>query len=305
MKSFFILFRICILTLLSVIAHSAHGQAITLGASPLEAYKPFSVNVTFASSHCINPRFPLVAQSSYKAGEYSLVLSHVKAGPCRNTFDLVVPGLPFDAVSLRVSVTRSPEIAGTPAVIAESVVRPLTIGLPVGMGAVSRMYTARVESDGVFDPFSAPTGSGVGPVVLWPFTTEPLTGAKWFVEANDQNEDQAYTFKYFKRTGSSNPAGLASLYSIQYPVPLRGIFYTTEVGLADELARAWGRSVTSVGLVGKLEQGSCPVGMSPVFQTFYSGNEVSHRYTQRPDIYRALIANGYAGEGPKWCAPER
>jgi len=286
--------------------------AIELSPATPRAFQAFTANVTFAQDHCISGTYPLLGETSYSQGVLAIVLTHLKPGPCRKTHSVAIPGLPAGTQTLKISVSAQRATAtSAPAILVETVQTQLSIQNIRGFNRSMNFWTARVESDGVFNPFGGASNSTDGPVVLWPFHGEPATGAGAWMEVGDNQED-AYTFKALSYTGkrSELPTSLVPLYSIFYPKPLRGVFYTTNAVLANKLSNEWnGRSdpldadtqASSYTVVGQLTGGACPLGMTPVYQLFHP-QAIAHRYTLSVSNYRLLMQNGYIGEGPAWCA---
>ncbi len=291
-------------------AHSA-SLAISEPAAP-RSYENFIAQVTFDAPYCVSASYPLIGEGELRDDVFSVVLSHLKPGACSNTFRIAIPGLPAQVTRLRVSMTRAPAINGQPAVIAETVETALAL---TGYVTGDPMWTARVESDGVFNPFNLPQdGSRSGPVVLWPGNGAPATGAAERMEVGASLQS-AYTFRTLKPATGTTPTYVSDdfvpLYRVFYPAPLRGLYYTTDFLVAQQLERSWnGRGLNdqtgnASAPVGRLRAGACPVGMTPVYQAFHPMADVAHRYTQSLAAYQLLLRNGYVGEGPAWCAPDR
>jgi len=306
MKQFFFF---SVLTGVFCVAGTATATSITLAepATP-RSYERFAAEVTFDASYCVSAAYPLIGEGELRDNVFSITLSHLKPGVCTQTFRVAVPGLPSQVTRLRISMTKSAPSTGLPSVLAETVEIPLALS---GYVAGAPMWTARVESDGVYNPFHLlQDGQRAGPVVLWPLRGEPLTGAGEWMEVGSSLAS-AYTFRMLNATSPYASEDLSPLYRVFYPTPLRGVYYTTNFTLAQQLERSWnGGSLTDLGgvsatMVGRLRGGACPVGMSPVYQAFHPGAEVAHRYTQSLDAYQLLMRNGYIGEGPMWCAPQR
>lgn len=284
-----------------------HAASITISeaASP-RSYERFVAEVTFDTAYCVSASYPLIGDAELRGDMFSVTLSHLKSGPCTNAFRVSVPGLPAQVTRLRVSMTKAATAAGQPSQIAETVETPLVLS---GYTTGSPMWTVRVESDGVYNPFNlAQDGQRAGPVVLWPFRGEPLTGAGEWMEVG-ASLASAYTFRMLSAPSPYVSDELSPLYRVYYPAPLRGLYYTTDFAVAQRLERSWnGRSLTdSNGLstvaVGRLRGGACPVGMTAVYQAFHPLADIAHRYTQSLAAYQLLLRNGYVGEGPAWCAP--
>ena len=292
------------------IAHAA-SFAISEPAAP-RSYESFIGQVTFDASYCVSTSYPLIGEGELRDNVFSVVLSHLKYGACSNTFRVAVPGLPAQVTRLRISMTKAPPINGQPAIVAETVEASLALS---GYITGEPLWTVRVESDGVYNPFNLPQdGSRSGPVVLWSGNGAPGTGAAERMEAGASLQT-AYTFRALKPATGTTPTyasdDLAPLYRVFYPAPLRGIYYTTDFVVAQQLEQSWNRRSLSdqTGIasapVGRLRAGACPLGMTPVYQAFHPTADIAHRYTQSLAAYQLLIRNGYIGEGLAWCAPER
>ena len=275
------------------------------------SYEGFTAQVTFDAPYCVSAAYPLIGAGELRADLFSITLSHLKPGACGNTFRVSVPGLPAQVARLQVSMTKGGAI-GQPSAIAETVETTLSL---TGYVSGEPFWTVRVESDGVYNPFNlAQDGARAGPVVLWPFSGAPLTGAGEWMETGASLQ-QAYTFRALRPATSGTPTyastDLVPLYRVFYPSPLRGLYYTTDFTVAQQLEQSWNsRSLSDLGgvssaPVGRLRGGACPVGMTPVYRAFHPTADIAHRYTQSLPAYQLLMRNGYIGEGPAWCAPER
>ena len=290
---------------------TAASISVSAPAAP-RSYESFTVQVAFDASYCVSSTYPLIGDGELRGNVFSITLSHLKPGPCTNVFSVVVPGLPAQVSRLRVAMTRQASFVGQPSVIAETVETAVALD---GYVTGEPMWTVRVESDGIYNPFHLPQdGSRSGPVVLWPFRGAPATGAGEWMETGSSLED-TYTFRMLRPASNATPLyaspDLTPLYRVFYPAPLRGVYYTTDFSVAQQLERSWnGGTLTDQGSasnapVGRLRGGACPVGMTPVYQAFHPAADVAHRYTQSLAAYQLLMRNGYIGEGPVWCAPAR
>ena len=139
--------------------------AIELSPAAPSAFQAVTANVTFAQDHCIGGTYPLVGETSYSQGVLAIVLTHLKPGPCRTMHSVAIPGLPAGPQTLKISVSAARvNGAGTPAVLAETVQIPLTIANIRGFSQYVTYWTARIETDGVYDPFHTLSYGTDGPV---------------------------------------------------------------------------------------------------------------------------------------------
>ena len=282
----------------ALLAGSAGAQpSIQIAANPKE-YVPFPIVVTFSKPYCLNDAAAL-SETQYTGNALSISLTHLfQRSPCSNNQTEMVPGLPRGATTVKVLVTeRGPLLSGfdqqgvtniAEVVSIEVVVQPASPSL-----ASATFWTGR---------FTPPTG-GPTQFVLTPSRFSAFNGAWDWLEAGDP-ATQAYTFKAFSFAATDTlPDALSRLYSVPYPDPFTGVYWTTELTSAEALARSWSKSVTSTQYaVGRLKNGSCSVGMSPVYQSFNS-NVIAHRWTQSRSAYSTMLANGFSGDGAVWCAP--
>jgi len=135
------------------------------------------------------------------------------------------------------------------------------------------------------------------------------------LEVGTFTEQQRGTFVYHRFYSATppyqpaaphpSPARMTKLFVLPYPLPYSGAYATTSEPLCAQLSAAWAapfNACDSSAYVLKLENGTCPLGASPVYQAFHRAR-VSHRYTQSAETYAMLVASaGYAGEGAVWCA---
>ncbi len=279
-------------------AGAVMGASLTSPASVAE-YVPFTVTIDGVGAPlCDGATANVVGQARIAGSVADIAMPPVGTRCAARTVS--VPGLPRSVNRVRVTLSEialNPGQQGTKAVPSQVLEVALEVRPLAGVGDLARFWTAEYR-----DALAPST------VKLMLTTTrfERFTGEwLWFEVGDPQTE--AYTFKALSApTGSAAlPAPLARLYSVEYPAPLAGAFYTVDAGLARSLATAWSRVAGEMPYaVGKLDAGACPMGMTPVLQLF-NPSAILHRWTQSTDTYRVLIAGGYVGEGPAWCAPNR
>jgi hypothetical protein len=282
----------------ALLAGSAAAQpSIQIAGNPQE-YVPFPIVVTFSKAYCLNDTAAL-SEIQYTGNTLSISLSHLfQRSPCSTNQTVTVPGLPRGATTVKVLVTeRGPLLSGFDQQGVTNIAETVSIGVVVQPSSSSlasaTFWTGR---------FTPPTG-GPTQFVLTPSRFSAFNGAWDWLEAGDP-ATQAYTFKAFSFAAADTlPDALSRLYSVPYPDPLTGVYWTADLMSAEALARSWSKSVTSTQYaVGRLKNGSCSIGMSPVYQSFNS-NVIAHRWTQSRSAYSTMLANGFSGDGVVWCAP--
>jgi hypothetical protein len=285
--------------LVAVSASLSYAQGTIRTSIPPVEYTPFEVTVTMSKEGCYDSMFPLLGETQYVGGTLSVVLSQLRSPVaaqttlvCGRERKFVVPGLPRGRQEIKVSVTEpvGPFIAETIAATLD--VAPISPNITVVNFWTGSYFPSSIGSGSV-----GPPGFYLSPrrFAVWP--------SQWnWLELGD--EETNYTFKGFNVSDSETlPSWLVRLSNVAYPEPFRGRFWTTDAALAQRLASEWNSGPTLQGwAVGRLVSGSCPIGMSPVYQTFHP-KAVAHRWTQSRTAYAALLANGYMGDGPVWCAP--
>lgn len=302
---------------LAVAALAANAQSrIVLNPVSPRPYEPMAVNVTFSKPYCLSDVYPLIGEVTYENKTLSIVLSHLKVGACKTTYVFNSPGLPAGVQTIAVIVSARAPDPSSPAIVAEKVTLTTTIGQETDAYQDKFLWTGRIDGDGFFNPFNVPPGTQDGPIVPYALHGEPVTIRGDWLEIGNSFADiytSAYTFKvlsYPTLRIHSPQSAVTPLYSVSYPEPLRGLFYTANLSVYNRLVREWKRgneiaADTPSGIfVGKLVDGTCPLGMTPVYQAFHP-QAIAHRYTQNAVAYRTLIANGYVGDGPQWCSPAR
>ena len=277
--------------------------SIQLPATVVE-YTPFEVLVTTGKTYCFDARFPLLGEVQYTAGTLSVVLTHLRtplralndAITCDRDRRFMVPGLPRGLQTIKVDITDASDVSSVErsgANVSETLTASVQVAEFNSVTDLAYFWT------GTFTP-----GLG-GPVG---FLLTPSRQSPWLVEWDWMEVGvvlTGYTFRAFSMTPADRlPADLLRLYSVKYPSPFGGTFWTTDRAVAQRLAGEWANPlIESNFAVGRVKAGgACPIGMSPVYQTFNAG-AVSHRWTQSRTAYTALLANGYSGEGATWCAP--
>ena len=274
-------------------------------ADPLSItpYQPFDVVATFSKPYCLNTESPIYSALTLNQGVLSLVLTHVKSGPCVSERRLRVPGLPTGDYRIRVSITDG----GTRTLTFEAEVGTvnLTVAANSSTPIASRVETARIDGGALAKPFGVyPLGDG--PVTLFKGSLNaPLGTTGVWVEVGPP-----YSFGVFDQapTGAYVSDTFVPVYVVNYPAPYSGLFITTALQTARELQSQW--AVPSSGeprlwfYALRLKNGACPLGSSPVYQLFHP-QSVAHRWTQSMEMYSVLAENGFVGEGAIFCAPKQ
>ena len=284
---------------LAVMAGPAQAQgAIRVSAPPVE-YVPFEVVVQTTNSYCFDPTFPLLGEVQYSKGGLSVVLTHLSSpllrietpSTCGRERRFTVPGLPRGGQTIKVDITDRGDGAG--AHVSETIMANFDVAPFSATASLVNFWTGRIRPA---------QGNGPWAFVLTASRFAPFYGQWSWLEVGDP--ETSYTFKAFALdTADRLPEALARLFYVAYPTPFGGAFMTVDRAVAQRLGAEWNNPVTELPFaVGRLNQGACPVGMSPVYQTFHP-QAVSHRWTQSRAAYAQLLTNGYAGEGPAWCAP--
>lgn len=280
-----------------------HAQGSIRVATPPVEYVPFEVVVQTSKNYCYDPMFPILGEVQYGSGTLSVVLTHLPSSlvsdvltTCGQERKFVLPGLPRGLQTIKVDVTD------------------LGVSSNGGPGArVSETITSSID----VTPFGATTSL----VNFWTggfMSTSPTDNVRVFQLTQNRGAmfvgqwdwlevgaaETGYTFKAISiSAGDQLPNALTPLYVLAYPAPYRGVFWTINRADAQRLANEWGRALSvPQWAVGRLINGACPIGMSPVYQTFHLA-AITHRWTQSRAAYAVLLANGYQGEGPAWCAP--
>lgn len=301
--------------LLSTTAAAQTASIATEPAAPT-AYSPFVARVTFLNSYCISGTYPLVGEATFLANTLTMTFSQLKPGPCGRTHTVTIPGLPAGDHTLRLSMTTSTMSFTSVTTVAETIERQISVGDYPGHKGRFVFRTARISPTNIGNIFNTPEG-GTGPIALFASIDDILFSIQTLEvgTAVSEGDAAAKTFEadYHVGTAESVPPELTPLYQIYYPLPLAGIYHTVNRAVAANLAKAWVHpwqqrfddAYAEGTLVGRIIGGTCPIGMTPVYQAFHPTNEIAHRYTQDATTYRLLIQNGYVGEGAAWCARAR
>ncbi len=288
---------------LALTAGLAHAQATgTIRAStPPVEYTPFEVVVQTSGSYCFDPVFPLFGDVLYAADTLSVVLTHVispkqrpdDARVCGQQRKFMLPGLPRGRQSIKVDITSYGGSNSTGARVVETLTTSVDVAPFAASASLITFWT------GLYSP-SMVLGEGGIQLSSGRFTMF-ANGWDWLEVGSP---DTGYTFKAFAFAAEDRlPEALARLYYVRYPTGYPGAFYTVDKAMSLRLAGEWGQPVfETLTAVGRLNQGACPLGMSSVYQAFHP-LAISHRWTQSRAVYAALLANGYQGDGPSWCAP--
>lgn len=292
-----------VLWLLAACVNPAHAQGAIQLPTTVAEYTPFEVVVQTSKRYCFDARFPLLGEVQYSAGTLSVVLTHLSsplrplgnAITCGQERRFMLPGLPRGQQKIKVDITDASDV---------SIVESSGANVSETLVATAQVYAYNNAELGYFwtGTFTPGLGGAVG------FLLTPTRQTVWLNEWDWLEVGfvlTGYTFRAFSFAEADRlPADLLRLYSVKYPRPFGGAFWTTDKSVAQRLAGEWANPLLeSAFAVGRVSAGgACPIGMSPVYQTF-NARATSHRWTQSRTAYSALLANGYAGEGVAWCAP--
>jgi hypothetical protein len=287
----------------ALVASPALAQStIRTLTSPVE-YTPFDVIVTTSKRTCFDPKFPLLGDVQYATGQLTVVLTHLNS-PLDNLsagilcgFDrrFTLPGLPRGRQNVRIDVTERSFQQSVGATISETITANIDVSPLNATTPLVNIWTGT---------FTTPPGTEVMRSFELTAGRVPfLNNTQWdWLEVGDIQQN--YTFKALQTFITDRPPdALVRLYTVTYPDRYRGTLWTTDKTEAQRLAQLWQRTVSETPwLVGRLTNGACVIGMSPVYRTFHP-QAVTHRWTQSRAAYAALLANGYSGDGAVWCAP--
>ena len=292
-----------VLWLLAACVNPAHAQGSIQLPTTVAEYTPFEVVVQTSKRYCFDARFPLLGEVQYSAGTLSVVLTHLSsplrplgnAITCGQERRFMLPGLPRGQQKIKVDITDASDV---------SIVESSGANVSETLVATTQVNAYNNADLGYFwtGTFTPGLGGAVG------FLLTPTRQTVWLLEWDWLEVGfvlTGYTFRAFSFVEADRlPADLLRLYSVKYPRPFGGAFWTTDKSVAQRLAGEWTNPLLeSAFAVGRVSAGgACPIGMSPVYQTF-NARATSHRWTQSRAAYSALLANGYAGEGVAWCAP--
>ena len=291
----------CLITVAAPTQALAQGTLRT-SAPPVE-YTAFEVVVQTSKRYCYDPVFPLLGEVQYSGGTLSVVLTHLHSSlvsdvltTCGQERKFVLPGLSRGPQTIKVDVTDfgASSNGGPGARVSETITSTIDVVPFSATSSLVNFWTGGFVS-------TSPTDS------VRVFQLSPVRGAMFFGQWDWLEVGAAetgYTFKAFEVSAVGPlPGALARLYNLKYIAPFRGVFWTTDKATAQRLANEWGTPASETQwAVGRSVNGACPIGMSPVYQTFHP-QAITHRWTQSRSAYAALLANGYIGEGVSWCAP--
>lgn len=293
-----------------------HAVAFITTPASIREYDPFTARVTFNTAYCLSDTYPIFGEVDLKGNVLSVVLTHVKTGPCVASRDVRIPGLPGGQYTLRISVSKVNDDRSIPAgipggvpggfsTLAETVEASILVSTSTTLRS---FWTARVDGNEFEDIYETGRIPYAGPVTLY------FSGLRGGIFGLPQDwlevglpSGTAYAFKALGAFRANLQSALTPLFALKYPSPYKGSFFTADRAVAERLTREWtGKPLVDEGdavfAVGKLIAGACPLGMSPVYQAFHP-TEVAHRWTQSRVTYAMLLNVGYAGDGPVWCAP--
>lgn len=289
------------LALGALFANPTYAQGTIRASAPPVEYTPFDVVLRMDNEQCFDSVFPIFSNVRYSEGTLSVVLTHLNSplrpkgvtNTCRLERKFTVSGLPRGRQTIKIELTEAAPL------VAPGLRVSATLTTTVEVAAISATTNLVDFWTGTFTPA---LGGGARGTHLTASRFSP-----WNVEwdwLELAGSDWDHTFKGFSfAAGDRLPDTLAQLYLVGYPDPYRGSFWTTDKAVAQRLAGEWANPLFEMPLaVGRLNSGACPIGMSPVYQTFHR-QAVTHRWTQSRAAYAAMLANGYSGDGPVWCAP--
>lgn len=289
--------------LTALTAAPAHAQSSLRASTPPVEYSPFEVVVQTSKSYCYDAAFPIFGDVQYSVGALSVVLTHLisplqrrgVAVTCSQERKFMLPGLPRGRQTIKVDVTDTGVTSNNSqgAHVSETVIGTIDVAPLSATASLVNFWT------GLFSPGAV---LGEGGVRLTSSRFSMFSGGWDWLEVGDP--ESGYTFKALSFAATDRlPDALTPLYFVRYPTGFPGGFWTVDKAVAQRLAGEWGSLLSeSLSAVGRLTDGACPIGMSPVYQTFHK-QAISHRWTQSRAAYAALRANGYVGEGASWCAP--
>ncbi len=283
------------------------------------AFQPLTVRAEFSTLYCISNDYPIFAQVGLKSGAptdpadarrglksgvLSVALSHLRNGSCASSKSITLPGLPAGNYTLRISVTADDAggIQVRRTYEAEMGQVNIVVSQPAGLGAAV-MCMARVD-------LPAYGAYGTGPVMLTgrcseePSITNPRSSGTTPLEVGTATPSFMVYGALSGAIPQSLPTAFTPLYSVTYPAPFAGTFWTTSLRDCDALNQVWnGKSAcdATTTVVLRAKNGVCPLGANPVYRSF-SPLAVAHRYTLSADTYAALNEVGQVGEGLAWCA---
>jgi Repeat of unknown function (DUF5648) len=273
--------------------------------STLSTYEPFNVIATFSKPYCFSETYPLYASTTLKNNVLSLVLSHLKAGPCLQRRTLPVGGLHPGTYTIRVSITDD-DLRNTYEVEVGST--SITVGLGSSVNGLLGFATARIDG-GTIKPYGtyAPADA---PITVTTLTDNffILNEQSHWLELTDGKNRGTPSFIAYALTGvgPALPTSMVKLYVLRYPTPFLGQYFTTSESAARALQRQWypqSPELPRAGLaVLASNNGTCPLGAAPVYQLFHP-KAVAHRWTMDNQTYSILAENGYTAEGVAFCSP--
>lgn len=101
------LFRFMFAVALASLTLLGLAQASIRVPSSIRDYDPFTATVTFSQPYCLSDTYPLVGETDLKGQVLSIVLPHLKTGPCSSSRQVKVPGLPGGNYTLKISVSKN------------------------------------------------------------------------------------------------------------------------------------------------------------------------------------------------------
>lgn len=285
----------------SVRVEKANGADL----STLSTYEPFNVIATFSKPYCFSETYPLYASTTLKNNVLSLVLSHLKPGPCLQRRSLRVGGLHPGTYTIRVSITDD-DLRNTYEV--EAGTTTITVGLGSSINGLLGPAAARIDG-GTIKPYGtyAPADAPITVTTLNDNFFISNEQAHWLELTDGRNRGIPSFIAYsFTTVDPALPTPMTKLFVITYPAPFAGRYFTTSESAARALQRQWYPQSpdlprTSLAALAS-NNGTCPLGAAPVYQLFHP-QAVAHRWTMNLQTYSMLAENGYTAEGVAFCSP--
>ena len=270
-----VMIGIAVIGILATTTRQALAQANIRTTTPPGEYTPFEVVVETNGSYCYDPTFPIFGDVQYAAETVSVVLTHVislrqrpdSARVCGQQRKFMLPGLPRGRQSIEVDITSNGGSNSTGARVVETLTTSVDVAAFAASPSVVTFWTGLYSSGTVLGEGGIQLSSGR--------FTMFANGWDWIEVGSPET---GYTFKVFTFAAEDRvPEALTRLYYVRYPIGYPGAFYSVDRATALRVAAEWGQLVfETLTAVGRLNQGACPIGMSPVYQAFHP-QAISHR----------------------------
>jgi len=270
------------IALFAFFCSTAWAQTSTLEVSPVqpEAYQPFTI--TTPPYFSLYPSNLGVLGFSVEAGVITLELALGES--------LIIP--PSSSISTKsISVTGLP--AGTYSIYSKDLLSGLT-GL-LGQLTVSR------------SPPSLPVYALYHPDINHYFLTASTAQRDFLLQGNLGWIIVDDGFKAWPANGPA-PAAAKPVCRLYSPV-VNTHFFSADAASCDSLKQQTGTWIDE-GIAFRAlvpTAGTCPSGTLPVWRLYnnrFAQLDSNHRYVTSQDTYRHMIANGWIGEGARFCSPE-